>query len=454
MDFTTGSPGSDHHDARGVPAGGSIGTVNTTNVNTLLRSIENTGRDGRRGGYSRPVYSAAERDLREWFTAEASRRGLPVETDRNGILWAWWDLSGGTAETSAEPERRGALVTGSHLDSVPGGGAFDGPLGVASALAAVDLLQAREAAGSLVRNRALAVAVFPEEEGSRFGVACLGSRLLSGAIEPAKALALRDADGNRFADVARANGLDPELMGRDDAVLARIGDFVELHVEQGRGLNTEEFTDAAGRGPALAVAGSVLGHGRWRFSISGQGNHAGTTLMADRSDPMVAAAQLIVAVRQTAAAQADARATVGRLEPVPGGTNVIASRVDLWLDVRHPEDAVTAALVEKIHGQAQKIAAFEGCSVQLTEESLSGTVHFDPALQRALTQSVARTVPGAPVLATGAGHDAGVLAASVPTGMLFVRNPSGISHSPEEYVEDDDAEIGVQALADVLQDLL
>lgn len=454
MDFTTGSPGSDHHDARGVPAGGSIGTVNTTNVNTLLRSIENTGRDGRRGGYSRPVYSAAERDLREWFTAEASRRGLPVETDRNGILWAWWDLSGGTAETSAEPERRGALVTGSHLDSVPGGGAFDGPLGVASALAAVDLLQAREAAGSLVRNRALAVAVFPEEEGSRFGVACLGSRLLSGAIEPAKALALRDADGNRFADVARANGLDPELMGRDDAVLARIGDFVELHVEQGRGLNTEEFTDAAGRGPAVAVAGSVLGHGRWRFSITGQGNHAGTTLMADRSDPMVAAGQLIVAVRQTAAAQADARATVGRLEPVPGGTNVIASRVDLWLDVRHPDDAVTAALVEKIHGRAQRIAAMEGCTVRLTEESYSGTVHFDAALQRSLEQSVARTVPGAPVLATGAGHDAGVLAARVPAGMLFVRNPSGISHSPEEYVEDADAELGVTALADALQDLL
>ena len=435
--------------------------VNTTSVNTLMAAIKDTGRDDRRGGYTRPVYSTAELDLRQWFTEEAVRRNLAVETDRNGILWAWWDLpaadggsgSAATAGTAA-PERRGALVTGSHLDSVPGGGAFDGPLGVASALAAVDVLQARERDGTLLRNRALAVAVFPEEEGSRFGVACLGSRLLAGAIDPGKALALRDADGNTFADVSRANGLNPDAMGRDDAALGLIGDFVELHVEQGRGLNTEEFTDAAGRGPAIAVAGSILGHGRWRFSISGQGNHAGTTLMADRADPMVAAAQLIVAVRQTAAAQSGARATVGRLEPVPGGTNVIASRVDLWLDVRHPDDAVTASLVEKIHGQAQKIAAFEGCSVQLTEESLSGTVHFDPALQRSLEQSVARTVPGAPVLATGAGHDAGVLAARVPTGMLFVRNPSGISHSPEEYVEDTDAQLGVEALADALQDLL
>lgn len=423
-------------------------------VTALLAAIEDTGRDGRRGGYSRPVYSAAERDLREWFTAEASRRGLSVETDANGILWAWWDLPGDGSGSESAPERRGALVTGSHLDSVPGGGAFDGPLGVASALAAVDLLQAREKDGGLTRNRALAVAVFPEEEGSRFGVACLGSRLLAGAIDPAKALSLRDADGNTFADVVRANGLDPDLIGRDDEALGRIGDFVELHVEQGRGLNTEEFTDAAGRGPAVAVGGSILGHGRWRFSITGQGNHAGTTLMTDRADPMVAAAQLIVAVRQTAAAQAGARATVGRLEPVPGGTNVIASRVDVWLDFRHAEDAVTAALVEKIHGQAQKIAAFEGCTVHMTEESYSGTVSFDAALQRSLEQSVARTAPGAPVLATGAGHDAGVLAARVPTGMLFVRNPSGISHSPEEYVEDDDAAAGAAALADVLEDLL
>jgi N-carbamoyl-L-amino-acid hydrolase len=141
---------------------------------------------------------------------------------------------------------------------------------------------------------------------------------------------------------------------------------------------------------------------------------------------------------------------VGRLEPIPGGTNVIASRVQLWLDVRHPEDAVTAALVEAIHGKAQKIAAFEGCSVTLTEESYSGTVHFDPALQRQLENAL----PGAPVLATGAGHDAGVLAGYVPSGMIFVRNPTGISHSPEEHVEDDDADAGAGALADVLEGLL
>lgn len=431
--------------------------VHTTVVNSLLKSIEDIGRDARRGGYSRPVYSDAELSLREWFVAEATARSLEVSTDANGILWAWWDLPGAANASTAEggdASRDGALVTGSHLDSVPGGGAFDGPLGVASALAAYDILAAKEAAGSLTRRRAMAIAVFPEEEGSRFGVACLGSRLLVGAIDPAKALGLRDRDGNTFADVATAHGLDPDWMGRDDATLARIGDFVELHVEQGRGLNSDAYTDHAGRGPAIAVGNSILGHGRWRLRFSGQGNHAGTTLMTDRSDPMLAAAQTIVAVRDVAAAHHNARATVGRIEPIPGGTNVIASIVDVWLDVRHPDDAVTAALVEKIYRNAQTAAAAEGCTVDLVEESLSGTVNFDSRLTQSLVDSVRVRVPDVPLLPTGAGHDAGVLAAVVPTGMIYVRNPSGISHAPEEFVEDADAETGVFALADALGSLL
>jgi len=426
--------------------------VHSTVVSSLLSAIEDIGRDARRGGYSRPVYSEAELTLREWFTAEATARGLDVSTDANGIIWAWWDLP--NAADAGDTSRDGALVTGSHLDSVPGGGAFDGPLGVASALAAYDLLAAREAAGTLTRTRAMAIAVFPEEEGSRFGVACLGSRLLAGAIDPVKAHGLRDRDGNTLADVATAQGLDPDRMGRDDATLARIGHFVELHVEQGRGLNSEAYTDHAGRGPAIAVGNSILGHGRWRLRFSGQGNHAGTTLMTDRADPMIAAAQSIVAVRAIASAQNDARATVGRIEPIPGGTNVIASIVDVWLDVRHPDDAITAALVEKIHREARAIAAAEGCTVELVEESLSGTVHFDSTLTQALAGSVRKQVPDVPLLPTGAGHDAGVLAAVVPTGMLYVRNPSGISHSPEEFVEDADADAGALALAEALADLL
>ncbi|KNC18195.1 allantoate amidohydrolase [Arthrobacter sp. RIT-PI-e] len=402
-------------------------------VSSVLDAISDIGRDTARGGYSRGVHTPAERSLREWFAAEAHARGLAVETDRNGILWAWWD---------ATASRDGALVTGSHLDSVPGGGAYDGPLGVASALAAVDLLRER----GVTPQRSLAVTVFPEEEGSRFGVSCLGSRLLTGSIDPDAVRALTDDDGTTFAEASARAGIDPAHLGRDEEAVRRIGDFVELHVEQGRGLIDLDS--------AIAVGSTMLGHGRWRLSISGQGNHAGTTLMADRADPMIAAAQVVLAVRKLASEQDGARATVGRLTPVPGGTNVIASRVDLWLDVRHEDDAVKAALLERIHGQAQRISAFEGCRATLTEESTSGTVHFDGALRRTLGNSLARSFPGAPTLPTGAGHDAGILAAVAPTAMLFVRNPTGISHSPEEFVEREDADAGAVALADVLEDLL
>ena len=399
-------------------------------VSGLLRDIADVGRDRSRGGYSRPVFSNAETDLRNWFSAEAGRRGLDVHTDHNGIIWAWWDTAAGT--------RRNAVVTGSHLDSVPGGGEYDGPLGVASALVAVDLLKAR----GLRPRRPLAIAVFPEEEGSRFGVACLGSRLLTGALDPNKARNLKDADGNTYADVAAANGQDPRFIGADHRTLQQLGMFVELHVEQGRGL-----IDL--RQP-VAIGSSILGHGRWKLSVNGQGNHAGTTLMKDRKDPMIAAARIMICLRDTARNYKGARATVGRLQPVPGGTNVIASRVDMWIDVRHPLDEVTAALVEAIHLNAQLIAAEENCTVELGVESMSPTVHFDTELRDWL-----RTLlPAAPVLDTGAGHDAGVLAGHIPTAMLFVRNPTGISHSPEELVEDADAETGAQALAGVLAGLL
>ena len=173
-------------------------------------------------------------------------------------------------------------------------------------------------------------------------------------------------------------------------------------------------------------------------------------LSASAQSTLAKPAQLIQAVASRARSQPPARATVGRLQPVPGGTNVIASRVDFWLDVRHPDDAVTAAVVESIHTQAQLIAAEEGCTVDLHEESLSPTVHFDPALQKELQKAL----PEAPILDTGAGHDAGVLSPHVPTAMIFVRNPSGVSHSPEEHVVDEDAETGAQALADALQALL
>ena len=390
-----------------------------------LEEIAGTGRDPRAGGYSRHLWEPADHELRAWFTERAERLGLAVEVDRNGNTWAWWGAPGADA-----------VVLGSHLDSVPGGGAYDGPLGVVSALDAVARLQAE----GFAPGRPCAVLVFAEEEGSRFGVACLGSRLLAGAIDPDVARSLTDRSGVTLAEAAVTAGLNPAHLGRDQPALDRIGIFLELHVEQGRSL--------IDLGEPLAVASSILAHGRWRLSFTGQGNHAGATLMSDRRDPMVAAAHGIVAVQQAALASPGARATVGRIEAVPGGTNVIPSAVHAWLDARAETDAQVRAVVADISGRLQ--APHTDCSAAVVEESWTSTVTFDPELAARLAQ----TLGGIPALPTGAGHDAGVLAARVPTAMLFVRNPTGISHSPEEFATLADCLAGVEALQTVLRELL
>ncbi|GAB1508844.1 allantoate amidohydrolase [Actinophytocola sp. KF-1] len=394
-----------------------------TAVTGLLAAIGDVGRDRTRGGYSRHVFDPAERELREWFVEQAQRRDLAVRCDRNGNLWAWWGEPG--------PD---AIVTGSHLDSVPGGGAFDGPLGVTSALEAVDALRA----GGFTPARPFAIVVFAEEEGGRFGVPCLGSRLLSGAIDPDVARRLHDPAGVSFAEAAAEAGLDPARIGRDEEALANIGTFVELHVEQGRGL--------IDLGAPVGVASSILAHGRWRFTFTGEGNHAGATLLGDRRDPMVPAAEMVLAARIAASEVDDARATVGRLVPNPGGTNVIASTVDVWLDARADDDADTRRVVARIREMAADAAARETCALNVVEESYGDTVVFDAGLR----DTVSAALGGVPALPTGAGHDAGILAAHVPTAMLFVRNPTGVSHAPEEHAEPDDCRAGVTALATVL----
>ncbi len=397
-------------------------------ANDLLAAISDVGVDRKRGGYSRHGYEAAELELRTWFVAEAGRRDLDVEVDRNGNIWAWWGAPGPNA-----------VLTGSHLDSVPGGGAFDGPLGVACALDAVDKLRER----GFTPTRPLAVVVFAEEEGGRFGVPCLGSRLLTGAIDRARAAGLTDPAGITLAEAMRAAGFDPVHIGRDDEALARIGCFLELHVEQGRGLDK-----LPGR-PPIAVATGILAHGRWRFTVKGKGNHAGTTEIGERVDPMLPAAQAVLAARRAAASVAGARATVGRLVPTPGGTNVIASSVDFWLDARASSTSDTRAVVADIMETAGEAASAEGCELTVHEESYGDTVVFDGKLRDDLTALLGDV----PQLPTGAGHDAGILAASVPTAMLFVRNPTGISHAPDEYAELGDRIAGTAALVKALERL-
>jgi N-carbamoyl-L-amino-acid hydrolase len=390
----------------------------------LWRSLLPIGRDGRDGGYLRYSWSEAELACREWFVEEALDRDLEVEIDGNGNLWAWW----GSPDDSPES----AIITGSHLDSVPHGGAYDGPLGVVSALLAVDLLRER----GVHPARPLAVVVFTEEEGARFGLPCLGSRLLTGAVGPDQARRLRDRDGKSLADAMAQAGLDPERLGPDPERLARVGAFVELHVEQGRAL------DELGR--SVGVASAIWPHGRYRLDFTGQGNHAGTTRMTDRHDPMLTLAYTVLAANKEARLQG-AHATVGKVDVEPNATNAIPSRATAWLDARAADEPTLEGLVEAIRKRAEDRADRDGTTFALKPESTTAEVSFDNAVSRLAAQEL-----DAPILPTGAGHDAGVLAGHVDTAMLFVRNPTGISHAPQEHANDVDCTAGVNALADVL----
>ncbi|WP_344421505.1 allantoate amidohydrolase [Pseudonocardia ailaonensis] len=395
----------------------------------LWTAIADVGRDGTTGGYRRPVWGDAEQTLREWFVGCAQERGLAVETDRNGNLWAWWLPPGWTGDP------RGALVTGSHLDSVPDGGAFDGPLGVVSSFAAVDALRAE----GHVPQRPLGIVAFADEEGARFGVACVGSQLSTGALGPDRALGLRDADGRSLAEVLTAAGRDPAALGRDPRLAERVGLFVELHVEQGRALDR--------LGAPVAVASSIWPHGRWRLDFTGEANHAGATLIADRHDPMLPYAATVGSARQRAV-QHGAVATFGKVSVAPNGANAIASGVHAVLDARAPSTAVLEALTADLFADAARHAAAEGTSVAVHTESVSPVVEF-PSGPRGRIRAVLGDIP---MLPTAAGHDAGVLSAVVPTAMVFVRNPTGVSHSPAEWAERRDCLAGVDALTAVLRD--
>jgi len=390
------------------------------------------GRDAVSGGYRRYSWTEPDWACRAWFARTATGLGLRTDCDRNGNLWAWW----------GEPERTdsAAIVTGSHLDSVPDGGAYDGPLGIVSAFTAIGRL--REA--GFQPARPIGVAAFTEEEGARFGVACLGSRLLTGAITPDAARELRDADGVTLAEAMRAAGRDPGAIGPDDELLGGIGAYVELHIEQGSAL--------ADLSAPIGVGNGIWPHGRWRLDFTGRADHAGTTRLADRRDPMLPYAATVLAAR-AAAQRHGGLATIGKVVAEPGAANAISSAVSAWLDARAPDEAALDQLVTEVWDAGQTAAAENGVTVALRRESVTPPVSFDQGLRERVVGVLAAAGLYAPALPTGAGHDAGVLAARIPAAMLFVRNPTGISHSPAEHAEAADCAAGVTALTAVLTDL-
>jgi allantoate deiminase len=343
--------------------------------------------------------------------------GLRVTVDPAGNLFG---RSHGTTEASE-------IWTGSHLDSVPQGGRFDGVLGVVAGLEAVERLGQQ--------RRTITVVAFREEEGTRFGRGCFGSRALCGRLRAGE-LDHGGQDGVSPAQAARTLGIGP--ISEDGWLVPPPGAYLEVHVEQGPVLDS--------LGAPLGIVTSIAGLARLRVTFSGHGGHAGTTPMANRRDALVAAAGFILTVKKAAEAYEGAVATVGQLTVEPNAANVVPGRVELLVDARARDPGTLSALVGEIE------AASGGARVHLGRIE---PVELDPYLRAELRAVVDELGLLAPQLPSGAGHDAGVLAdAGVPAAMLFVRSRAGgVSHSPDEHSDGADIALAVDALERVLRRL-
>ncbi len=367
-------------------------------------------------GWNRVAWTPLEVEAQEWFRGAATGIGLEVRKDGAGSMWA---VTPGAGD--------GPFVcAGSHLDTQPDGGAYDGALGMVCALEAVAaVLESGEP-----RSRPLAVIAFVDEEGARFRTACFASRAITGELDV-------DAVLDAMGDAPQIHGVTREslLASRDE--LRRVASFLEVHVEQGKALVDRDL--------ALGVADVLAPRSRYRAVFEGESNHAGTTPMAGRRDALVEAARFVLAVDEAARARPGAVATVGRVEVSPGSTNSIPGRVVCTLDARAPEAATVDELVDDLRGRFP--------DATITRESRNTGARFDAGLRAALHASAEAVGVAAGDLPSYAGHDAGILAAHVPAAMLFVRNPTGASHTPAESASDDDCLAAAQVLAGALAQL-
>jgi allantoate deiminase len=345
--------------------------------------------------------------------------GMEVWTDAAGNLRGLWKpVEGGGAR----------LVLGSHIDTVPDAGAFDGVLGVVLALEWVRLAQEMSFA------RPIEVIAFSEEEGVRFGVPFIGSHAVAGSFNAAL-LAIVDGDGVRMEDAIRAFGLDPGKIGK--AVLD--GDalgFVEIHIEQGPVLEAE--------GLALAVVEGIAGQSRLSFRFTGQANHAGTTPMHLRRDALAGAAAWMMEVEKAACEQDGLVATVGKMNVEPNAGNVIPGVAEVSLDVRHMSDETRRGWVERMVRSAKAIAQRRGLAVMVSEKMSEGSVLMDAGLSLRLLGAMEDAGYPAKRMPSGAGHDAMIMAQRVPAAMLFLRSPGGISHHPAENVLEEDVDAAIR----------
>jgi allantoate deiminase len=379
------------------------------------------------GQTTRLFLSPATRDahtLLEWWIRQAN---LTARTDDAGNLRAIRRSAKDDAPT---------FVLFSHIDTVTNAGAFDGPLGVLLALAAIEQL------GATPLPFHIELIAFAEEEGVRFGFPFLSSLAATGKLTPDH-LARTDADGITLADSIRNFGLDPARIAITCPLAPNTFGALEVHIEQGPVLDKSDTS--------LAVVEAIVGQSRLELTFEGHANHAGTTPMSLRQDALAAAAQWIVEVERYAANYTQLVATVGRISTEPGAINVIPGTVHTSLDIRHPKDESRHAAIAHLLTKAEAAGALRGVRVHATVQSEQRAVPMDRDLTLKLHQAAERAGFDAQPIFSGAGHDAMILAAAVPTTMLFLRSPGGLSHHPDEDVRLEDVEA---ALATVLNLLL
>ncbi len=380
------------------------------------------------GGAYRPLYGPAWATACDRVAGWMKAAGLAVRRDAVGNMWGRLEGSGGGK----------TVVTGSHIDTVRHGGRLDGALGITAGLAALRALI--EARGT--PKRPLELLMVCEEEGSRFATNFWGSRAIVGTIKPGEADTVTDADGVTLVHAMRERGLDATRIpsaARDD-----LGAFVELHIEQGAVLETE--------GVPLAVVTAIAGAVHLEIVVTGRPDHAGTTPMDLRRDALVGAAAMVQAVQSIAAALGrPAVATVGTLRVEPDQINVVPDRVTFTVDLRHADLGGRRALEERIRSLCGTIASERGLGIETRTLHERPPVPMDGAVRKVLEQAATEAGVAPAALVSGAGHDAQVLAARCPVGMLFVPSIGGRSHCPEEATDPAHLVLGTRVLARALE---
>lgn len=378
---------------------------------------------------TRRFATAALRQATHTLAGWMQAAGMRVHHDNVGNLVGRYEGAAGATKT---------LLLGSHVDSVRDAGKYDGPLGVLVALACVELLNGQQRRLPF----AIEVLAFADEEGLRYHTAYLGSKVVAGSFDPAY-LSLVDADGIVLADAIRACGGDPDRLSEDARRRDDLIGYCEVHIEQGPVLEALDL-------PVGIVTG-IAGQSRLTVEWHGEAGHAGTVPMHLRHDALCAAAEFVLKVEQSAKDRPGLVATVGQIAAEPGASNVIPGQVSLSLDVRHQEDALREQSLTELHAQALAIAARRIVDITWNSVQQSGSVPCTPWLTDLLARAIADE--GYPVhrLASGAGHDAVVMAELTNVAMLFVRCKGGISHNPAETVAMEDVVAAIGVLGRVLE---